>query len=323
MTTTIPARQAESAPAAPPTPARRPGPRLLDEAQAGRLYTTVVVSADPSTARLSEAQVRQFREQGWLAIEGVFDAEEVETAKLALSDFIHGRIVAKDGRTHVQEEPQLALPDGTLAPETETERELRVRKVFDFTHHDARLQALTRQAGLRRMLDQLIGPHSRLIQDMALLKPPRIGTEKPWHQDTAYFDWLPLGGIIGCWIALDPATVANGCMQVIPGTHLEGPVAHFHHRDCQIADERVQVQRAVAIPLAPGGILFFSGLIHHGTPPNRSADRRRALQFHYAAADCRKMTFEEHAALFNEGGLYAGCRGWGRSDIERAAYPTP
>ena len=149
------------------------------------------------------------------------------------------------------------------------------------------------------------------------------GVDAGFPQDTAYFDWLPLGGIVGCWIALDPATVENGCMQVIPGTHLEGPVAHFHHRDCQIADERVQVHRAVAVPLAPGGVLFFSGLIHHGTPPNYSTDRRRALQFHYAAANCRNMTFEEHASLFSEGGLYAGCRGWGRSDIERAQYPTP
>lgn len=295
----------------------------LDGAGIRRLYTTRAVAADPPAESFSERQIRQFQEQGWVAMEGIFSLAEVETAKQALSDFIAGRIVPKDGRTHVQEEPALRLPDGSLAPESPLERELRVRKVFDFTHHDERLAALTAQPRLQRLLAQLIGPNSRLIQDMALLKPPRIGSEKPWHQDTAYFDWLPLGGIVGCWIALDPATVENGCMQVIPGTHLEGPVAHFHHRDCQIADERVRVADAIAIPLAPGGVLFFSGLLHHGTPPNESHDRRRALQFHYAAATCRKMTFEEHAALFNEGGLYAGCRGWGRSDVERAPYPTP
>jgi phytanoyl-CoA hydroxylase len=315
-----------------PTPASAPAPAraskrkaipILDAERAQRLYTTRAVQAAPFAERLTDAQVRQYEEHGWLAIEGVYSAGEVEVAKTALADFIHGRITPTDGRTHVQEEPALTLADGSLAPETEDERELRVRKVFDFTHHDPRLAALTMQPRLRAMLDRLLGPGSRLIQDMALLKPPRVGSEKPWHQDTAYFDWLPLGGIAGCWIALDPATVENGCMQVIPGTHREGPVAHFHHRDCQIADERVRVPEAIAIPLAPGGVLFFSGLIHHGTPPNYSADRRRALQFHYAAAGCRNMTFEEHAALFSEGGLYAGCRGWGRSDIERAHYPTP
>ena len=83
--------------------------------------------------------------------------------------------------------------------------------------------------------------------------------------------------------------------------------------------------RAVAVPLAPGGVLFFSGLIHHGTPPNYSSARRHAVQFHYAAADCRHMTMEEHAALFNEGGLYAGCRGWALTDadVQHAKYPTP
>jgi phytanoyl-CoA hydroxylase len=132
-----------------------------------------------------------------------------------------------------------------------------------------------------------------------------VGVE---HQDTAYFDWTPLGGIVGAWIALDPATVANGCMQVIPGSHLGGPAPHFHVRDCQLADDRVAVDRAHVVPLEPGGVLFFSGLTHHGTPPNLSGDRRRALQYHYAAADCRNMTIEEHAELFSEGGAYAGCR---------------
>jgi phytanoyl-CoA hydroxylase len=147
-----------------------------------------------------------------------------------------------------------------------------------------------------------------MIQDMALVKPPYHGSEKPWHQDTAYFDFLPLGGIVGVWIALDPATVENGCMQVIPGSQHDGPTPHFHVRDCQMADGRVRVDRAHVVPLRPGGALFFSGLLHHGTPPNLSGDRRRALQFHYAAAGCRNMTIQEHAELFNEGGAYAGCR---------------
>src|SRR4029453_617738 len=113
---------------------------------------------------------------------------------------------------------------------------------------------------------QLLGSGARLIQDMALLKPPFRGSEKPWHQDTAYFDWTPLSGILGVWIALDEATVDNGCMQVIPGTHIEGPVAHYHVRDCQLDDGRVAVQRIATIPLQPGGVLFFSGLLHHGQP---------------------------------------------------------
>jgi phytanoyl-CoA hydroxylase len=132
-----------------------------------------------------------------------------------------------------------------------------------------------------------------------------------------------LSGILGAWIALDEATVENGCMQVIPGSHREGPVAHFHVRDCQIVDTHVQVERVVTIPLRPGGVLFFSGLLHHGTPPNMSAHRRRALQFHYAAANCSKMTITEHGELFNAGGLYAGCRDWDLPSGTSRAVLTP
>src|SRR5439155_10060136 len=123
----------------------------------------------------------------------------------------------------------------------------------------------------------------------ALLKPPLVGSEKPWHQDMAYFGWSPPEKVLGVWIALDPAMRENGCMQVIPGSNRAGPVPHVHARDCQIADERAEPERSLIVPLAPGGALFFTSLVHHGTPPNESPLRRRALQFHYAGSSTVRM----------------------------------
>jgi ectoine hydroxylase-related dioxygenase (phytanoyl-CoA dioxygenase family) len=194
-----------------------------------------------------------------------------------------------------------------------------VRKIWTFCQADSRLAGLAASDRLVPPLDQLIGPGHRMIQDMALLKPPFRGSEKPWHQDTAYFDYTPLGGVIGVWIALDEATVENGCMQIVPTSHLAGPAQHYHVRDCQLRDGAVDPAQAVVVPLKPGGALFFSGLIHHGTPPNFSGDRRRALQFHYAAANCTRMGIREHAQLFDDHGAYAGCRDWDlEADMSRA-----
>ncbi|MFN8526969.1 MAG: phytanoyl-CoA dioxygenase family protein [Chloroflexota bacterium] len=256
--------------------------------------------------RLSEADLAFFRANGYLAIEGLLSADEVAVAKAALSDLIAHRERYGDG-LGIQEEPYYQ-DGGTTA--VGDDPELRVRKLWKFAKSERRLGELTRHPKLVALLDQLIGPGHRMIQDMALLKPPYAGAEKPWHQDNAYFDYTPLDGIVGAWIAVDRATVENGCMQVIPGTHLDGPAPHYHVRDCQLNDERVEVPRALVVPLAPGGVLLFSGLLHHGTPPNRSADRRRALQFHYAAAHCQKLSIREHAELFDDGGAYAGCRDW-------------
>jgi hypothetical protein len=97
-----------------------------------------------------------------------------------------------------------------------------------------------------------------MFQDMALLKPPMLGREKPWHQDHAYFDY-PLGTpIVGVWIALDEATVENGCMQFLPGQHRD-PIIHFQRRDWQICDSTILGRESVAAPLKPGGILAVCG----------------------------------------------------------------
>jgi phytanoyl-CoA hydroxylase len=286
------------------------GPGLLELDAAERIRRRLYRRDSTQLARihaacpdaLTEQDLAFYEREGYLAVEGLLSLEEVEECKAALGDILHGRVEGKVGR---QEEP--FYNEGRV-DERVTDPELKVRKLWSFCKVEPRLDEITRHARLAPLLDQLIGPGHRLIQDMALIKPPYHGSEKPWHQDAAYFDWVPLGGIVGVWIALDAATVDNGCMQVIPGTHRDGPTPHFHLRDCQLADERVRVDRAVVVPLAPGGALFFSGLLHHGTPPNLSGDRRRALQYHYASAACRNMTIEEHAGLFNEGGAYAGCR---------------
>jgi len=255
--------------------------------------------------RWTDAEIRQYETQGYLAMDGLLTPDDVAQAKAALTDIAHRRVWNE--RVGIQEEPYFRTGG---ADERFDDPELRIRKLWMFCQADARLAGLAASPRLMPLLDQLVGAGHRMVQDMALLKPPFLGAEKPWHQDTAYFDYTPLGGVIGVWIALDEATVENGCMQVIPGSHVDGPAQHYHVRDCQLADGRVDVNRAVVVPLKPGGALFFSGLIHHGTPPNTSGDRRRALQFHYAAANCTKMTIQEHGELFDDNGAYAGCRDW-------------
>jgi len=262
-------------------------------------------------ARWTDDDLRQYREQGYLAMNGLFSPEDVTAAREALADLARRRAELA-GTLGIQEEPYYqregGQPEGGEAAIDDPE--LRIRKLWKFAALDERLRHMVYHPRLVPLIDGLIGADHRMIQDMALLKPPFKGSEKPWHQDTAYFDYTPLGGVIGVWIALDAATVENGCMQVIPGSHLDGPARHYHVRDCQLPDSAVQVGRAHVVPLEPGGALYFSGLIHHGTPPNMSGDRRRALQFHYAAKDCTRMTIREHGELFDDGGAYAGCRDW-------------
>jgi hypothetical protein len=151
-------------------------------------------------------------------------------------------------------------------------------KAIDAVVHDAKLIAL-----VARLLDCPVD-EVELFQDMALLKPSG-GREKPWHQDKAYFDIGVETKVVGCWMAIDEATCENGCLRLLRGGHTAGSFMHFSVRDYQICDTDAPSVKngddVIAVPLRPGGLILFDGMIPHGTPTNTASSRRRALQFHW------------------------------------------
>jgi phytanoyl-CoA hydroxylase len=249
----------------------------------------------------TDAHVRQYQEQGYIAVANVLTPGEVADAMAGLTHLICGGNAQYKG---IEFEAGVSV-DG-LGPDR---RELLVRKIMYFVDHEPRLAAVARHATLLSMVRKLMGADVLMIQDMALLKPPRVGREKPWHQDNAYFLREPLDMVIGAWAALDAATPENGCMHVIPASHLGGPRPHYHDRDCQLPDDEVDLARDVTVPLEPGGVMFLSALLHHGTPPNTSGARRRALQFHYASIYSHTIDPARHAEFFTDGRGYNGCNG--------------
>jgi phytanoyl-CoA hydroxylase len=249
-----------------------------------------------------------YREFGFLVVQDAFTPREVADAVDGLLDLIDGKVAGYRG---IQYELKAREKLPTL---TREEKQDHVRKLIYYVEHDARLKAMETKPELRAVASRLLarpgeanGPTPSLWADQALLKPPLIGREKPWHQDHAFFN-LPMGTpVVGCWIALDEAVIENGCMHVIPGTQAAGPVVHFRRRDWQICDSSVELGKIAAVPLRPGGLLFFDGLLHHGTPPSRSARRRRALQFHFIPEGTVKTSPEERMAVFGSEGKDVEC----------------
>lgn len=251
----------------------------------------------PSPVHLNDSHIEQYHRLGFIAVEKVFSNEEIEVYSQAITDLV------------AQGDPQMVFLEQSAQglALTAAQREQYVRKCMWFVEHEPRLKAMSQHPKLLGIVEKLIGNHVKLIQDMALLKPPHIGSEKPWHQDSAYFAMAPAELVMGTWTALDPATIENGCMHVIPGSHLSGPMPHYHNRDCQMSDEDVRVEQDVVVPLSPGGVMFFSSLLHHGTPPNHSPARRRAIQLHYCSVACESIPDDQHLQMFKDSLGYAGC----------------
>lgn len=252
-------------------------------------------------ATITDEHVARFHEQGYLVVEQAFSPFEVEGAFAGLLDLIDGK---QPTFTNIQFEAKARAILPTLSPEQKQDV---VRKLMGFVEYDARLKAITEHPALLAVLHRLMNDVPVLFQDMALLKPPFIGREKPWHQDNAFFDIPPETTVVGVWIALDEAVPENGCMFIIPGSHREGPVLHWVRRDWQICDTDVAATAAIAVPLKPGGCLFFHGLLHHGTPPSQSARRRRALQYHYKPLHAGNTLPQERLAVFGSEGKDVSC----------------
>ena len=280
--------------------------------------------------QMDETHLREFQKLGFIAFESLLSRSEVEAACQALTEITVELLVeARDGRADVVDArvdmsynyagPNVRKRDSdfsiqfepdvdprTLSPE---EAEQKFRKLSGFyTEHEAIAALANGHPRISGFMDLLLGEQVVLRSDMALSKPAYIGSEKPWHQDNAYFEYLPLEALATAWIALDDATVENGCMFALPGDHTRGALRHHRTTDCEIMADRIQPERAMPVPLKAGGAMFFSAMLPHQTPPNRSPHRRRALQFQYRTASARKVSREDHGKVFAEAdGLPASC----------------
>jgi phytanoyl-CoA hydroxylase len=313
--TTTPAAEPAAAAAAAIAPASAPAEAPPDDAPAIEFdshevdatpdglysYEAIARAVEGGLGALTDEHVDFYREYGYLSVNDVFTPQEVQTALDGLLFLIKG---GRPDFRGIQYEAKARKMLDTIPLE---KRQDYVRKLIGYVDFEDRLKGMCWHTGLIGMVTRLIGEAPEMFANQALLKPPLIGREKPWHQDHAYFN-LPIGTpIVGCWIALDEATTENGCMHVVPGSHREGPVVHFKRRDWQICDDHVQVGKIAAVPLSPGGVLFFDGLTHHGTPPTTSRQRRRALQFHYYPASVAKIAAEERLAVFGSEGKDVTC----------------
>ncbi|MFC4777358.1 phytanoyl-CoA dioxygenase family protein [Paenibacillus sp. GCM10023252] len=248
---------------------------------------------------IGEEALKQYQTQGFLGINKALSEQEVSTAIAAIVDII---TYENQGAKLQYVKPLSELP-------TIEDRELALRKIYDFTSEDGneRLKAIANHPSILAAAEKILGEKPKLVQDMALLKPPHGGGEKPWHQDMAYGNLAYDKSVVGVWIALDDADLDNGCMHVIPGSHAGGAIPHYAIRDWQICDLHVPVERDVAVPLPSGGLMLFHGLLSHGTPYNHSVKRRRALQFHYVGESAVRLSPKEYKRFFTNEMTGAEC----------------
>ena len=236
--------------------------------------------------KLTPQQVEQFQEKGYLKI----PHRLITDNHLDLLREHYDALFAKKRGTSGEGMRNLAVVGDSEQDET-ADRSEEMLQIMEMWHYDEVYRELLYHEPLLDIAENLIGPNIQLFHDQALYKPAHHGGEVPWHQDNGYWRCTP-ANLVSIWMALDDADEDNGCMNVIPGSHLEN--APDHDRAISEKGElpallqaNVDENRAAPVPLKAGYAMVHHCLMLHQTNPNRSQRRRRAMVIHYMPTGTR------------------------------------
>jgi ectoine hydroxylase-related dioxygenase (phytanoyl-CoA dioxygenase family) len=217
-----------------------------------------------------------YRQQGYAVLRGVLDAAECELAR-SESD----RLMQRCGGDLEQYSARLELEVDHLALEHRKGMDRVIRKIepiSDLSPVFAKMAMAEQVAGPARAL--FGGPVS-LFEDKLNLKLPG-GSPYPWHQDWSCCWRAHTDELATCFVYLDDADLANGCLQVIPGSHLGRPIHPFRgDGHFEVDPSVIDASAAVPVPLAAGDMIVFDPYLLHVSDLNRGQTPRRAIIYTY------------------------------------------
>jgi len=235
------------------------------------------------TAATDELSAR-FHRDGFVVLPGALDDGQVDAARSEATAICRGL------RGNIDGMPALG-PTDRLEARLSDEDVLRQFLCIHFPHKtSALMEQLAREPAVVDLLTRVIGPDLKMMQSMLFIK----SEGKPgqaWHQDEAHIPTRDRS-LTAAWIALDDATVENGCLWVIPGSHRSGvlfPTRLQDDRRFDCTDEAFDFGYrdvdAVPVEVPAGTAVVFNGYLLHRSLPNTGRHgMRRALVNHYMSA---------------------------------------
>jgi phytanoyl-CoA hydroxylase len=235
---------------------------------------------------LSESEVSQFNERGFLNGGQLLDGEIVEELRNELA-----RVIEERDREDVKQ-PVLCR---NLNPNPETP----VWQVVNVWEASEPFRVLLDNQKVVEEMAQLTGAtRLKIWHDQIQYKPAETGGVNMWHQDAPLWPILAPMTEVSAWIALDDVDVDNGCMSMVPGSHLWGNQIAFIRslggfEDMPETFEGKEVE-IVRCPVRKGEVHYHHALTWHGSHANTSDRPRRAIAIHYMTEETRFVASGEH-----------------------------
>ncbi|TVY11021.1 phytanoyl-CoA dioxygenase family protein [Paenibacillus cremeus] len=248
---------------------------------------------------LTEAQVKQFDEQGFIKGGIVLSEEEVEKLREELDQVMAGETLRKPVLNRNMREK----PSEYGVSMSSSEKVVQIVNIWmasDSFFRHAQNPVICEDVAQLCRTDTL-----RIRHDQIQYKPPVTGGPTPWHQDHPAWPIIQPADLISAWVALDDATIENGCMWMVPGSHKWGNQQKYltsddqfmpYHKQPELLPERADIH-AVPFEIKKGQVGYHHCLTWHGSPHNKSEHKRRAIAVHYMPAHTRYEPEKNHVML--------------------------
>ena len=151
------------------------------------------------------------------------------------------------------------------------------------------------------VVESIIGPDIILFTSHFICKPAGTGKRVPWHEDSSYWNKMiePMEDTCTIWLAVDPSSENNGCLKVIPKTHLDEDLDYQNVPDPEhavfkkeIKPDLFNVNDAVSLEIEPGEYSIHHAKIIHGSDANTSDVRRCGFTMRYFSAHSKFLQKE-------------------------------
>ncbi len=214
---------------------------------------------------LSDEQIRQFAEDGYLIVRGLYDAETMQSVARWTDEV--AAMPEEPVRQWVYWEPDLRGGDDKVL--------CRIEKFIEVSDGFNRLND-----GMAGMVSQLLGERAVLFKEKINYKQPGGDGFKP-HQDSQAGWERYAKFFVSVLVSIDRATEENGCLEIASGYNKDGLL----HREWEpMTEDEIAEMNMIPVPTEPGDVIFFDSYAPHGSKPNLSDRQRRILYFTYNRA---------------------------------------
>ena len=236
------------------------------------------------TMFMTENQKKSWNESGYILIKNFVDDKFCDDMNQEVSKIIKS-LVPEDGTfSHAYAgDGHIAIREMKPSPNAK-KIEDEISKLFRI-HSKGIFNDFINNENLCNILEDILGPNIDCFLSQFIFKNPGAWGQ-PWHQDSSYFpfDREPQ---VAAWLATSEATLENGCLVVLPGSHKESLHEHLpddregsNYGYTEIKDHDFSLEEPIL--LNRGDLLLFHSFLMHKSYDNKSDSRRTAMVYHFA-----------------------------------------